>query len=1014
MAVRARFWLAYGALAVAIALLVPALTPLSGSMDAFADDLANGSFRPFGPTGGTKITRAFTGSLGGLTGDSGGNYLPGGQDMPTKWIMDRDGRSGSVVIDYVFTPALGAMKRLKSFDRVAVDGETLEVADRQLRPLERDPSLRYDQRMTGAFAVQFEPGRPTPIFSVHPKNVVETWSTEPRIAGGVQFFRDGADTIYALANHEGIVTLNITYLTSTDYYTFQPPVAARPGDYPLALRPTVSDALKEDAEVVLARAGVEDPSDVGKVLSALTEYFRNFGEGPIPEADEVESLYLALALGGNGCCRHRAFAFMVTAQAVGIPTRVIVNEAHAFVEVAMPGGDWHQINLGGCGSYTVNNPDGRPSWFDQAEDPRGEANPDEDRPTTLVASFTNITESPDRVVKGERYLVRGIVQGPDGRGVPGAKIDVFLNETKDTPGKLTGAGVSRQDGSFEVEARVPKELAARSYQLVARATDGAIGNVRFAESWSDPPVDVFTPTRFAFPVLKAAIGFPANVSGRLLDVDGNAVAGEEVDWSLEGVAQQPVRTDARGGFVVRVNFTTTGERIVAFTYAGDNRHHGPAFGNASVQVDRGAILLPSEAARIDRGHAGTLAGDVAVAGVPLGDREVRVTLFRANTSIVAVQASGATDARGHFALRVEPPMTLRTGIYDATYEVASLGLDARTLVLVNARPALTVDAPDEISRRDGFDVVATILSDDGRPMAGAVLALHLDGNATPYRVRQADAQGEARFSVPAGVFDSGGHTIHVAFDGDGDHSPVVSAHEVSVARPWYELVPPVVWLALLGAALLAAAGSWLLRPAGFLRRKLAARQTPPVRGIVIGFPDYPDGLPAVSEPGGAARVSVGLRARDGSRRSGGVTLLWHDGRLHGRARKMADAVFELPTPQEQDIQLTARGRGLARIWTRPAHATLPVISYREAVERAYVDLRQRAALDPTATPGDLVRALASRVTGQRAQGLAQVRALFEVADYSEARIDAAFYRDFIRARQLLEEALKEEPTVAAA
>ena len=1014
MVVRARFWLAYAALATAIALLVPALTPLSGSMDAFADDLTNGSFRPFGPTGGSKITRAFTGSLGGLTGDSAGNYLPGGQDMPTKWIMDRDGRSGSVVIDYVFTPALGAMKRLKAFDRVASDGETLEVADRQLRPLERDPSLRYDQRMTGAFAVQFEPGRPTPIFSVHPKNVVETWSAEPRIAGGIQFFRDGADTIYALANHQGIVNLNITYLTSTDYYTFQPPIAARPGDYPLAMRPTVSDALKEDAEIVLARAGVDDPSDVGEVLTALTDYFRNFGEGPIPEADEVESLYLALALGGNGCCRHRAFGFMVTAQAVGIPTRVVVNEAHAYVEVAMPGGDWHQINLGGCGSYTVNNPDNRPSWFDQAEDPRGEANPDEGQPTALVASFTNITESPDRVVKGERYLVRGVVQGPEGRGVPGAKIDVFLNETKDTPGKLTGAGVSRSDGSFEVEARVPKELAARSYQLVARATDGAIGNVRFAESWSDPPVDVFTPTRFAFPELRAAVGFPANISGRLLDVDGNAVAGELVNWSLEGLAQQPVRTDARGGFIVRVNFTTTGERIVAFAYAGDDRHHGPAFANASVQVDRGAILLPSEAARIDRGHVGTLAGDVAVAGVPLGDREVRVTLFRPNTSIIALQAAGMTDARGHFALRVDVPMALSTGVYDALYEVEALGLDARTLVLVHARPTLVVDAPSEVSRRDGFEVLATIRSDDGQPLGGAVLALHVDGNATPYRVRQADAQGEARFSIPAGVLDGGAHTIRVSFDGDDGHSAVASAHEVSVARPWYELVPAAAWLAIVAVALVAAAAAWLLRPGGLVRRRLAARQTPPPRAVVIGFPDYPDGLPPVSEPGGAARVSVGLRARDGSMRGGGVTLLWHDGRAQGRARKAADAVFEVPTPVEGGIRLTARGRGLARLWTRPAHVMLPVISYREAVERAYVDLRARAALDPTATPGDLVRALASRVTGSRAQGLAQVRALFEVADYSEARIDAAFYRDFIRARQLLEDALREEPSVAAA
>jgi hypothetical protein len=56
---------------------------------------------------------------------------------------------------------------------------------------------------------------------------------------------------------------------------------------------------------------------------------------------------LDLVLSQKGVCRHRAFAFLVTALGLGIPARMVVNEAHAWVEVQ---GDriWHRIDLGGA------------------------------------------------------------------------------------------------------------------------------------------------------------------------------------------------------------------------------------------------------------------------------------------------------------------------------------------------------------------------------------------------------------------------------------------------------------------------------------------------------------------------------------------------------------------------------------------------------------------------------------------------------------------------------------------
>ena len=49
----------------------------------------------------------------------------------------------------------------------------------------------------------------------------------------------------------------------------------------------------------------------------------------------------------KGVCRHRAFAFLVTALGLGIPARMVANEAHAWVEVRGETG-WQRIDLGGA------------------------------------------------------------------------------------------------------------------------------------------------------------------------------------------------------------------------------------------------------------------------------------------------------------------------------------------------------------------------------------------------------------------------------------------------------------------------------------------------------------------------------------------------------------------------------------------------------------------------------------------------------------------------------------------
>jgi hypothetical protein len=93
----------------------------------------------------------------------------------------------------------------------------------------------------------------------------------------------------------------------------------------------------------------------------MVDYFRAFAPSEEPPSGR-QDIYLDLALSKKGVCRHRAFAFLVTSLGLGIPTRMVVNEAHAWVEVS-DGKLWHRVDLGGAAANLENEPDNaRPAY----------------------------------------------------------------------------------------------------------------------------------------------------------------------------------------------------------------------------------------------------------------------------------------------------------------------------------------------------------------------------------------------------------------------------------------------------------------------------------------------------------------------------------------------------------------------------------------------------------------------------------------------------------------------------
>lgn len=300
------------------------------------------------------------------TGEAPYNHPPS-DARDTSFHPDRDTRRPDVLpYDDPFSPSTAPFKRLTAFDSVDAS-YTLAVRDAHTTPLPVMPSPAPDANEEQFYAdlvVDLAAGQKVRIPSVGPGARVL------RARAGVgtqdvrfQLWKDGAENWFIEA--ESSVRARVVMELSI-------PRAAFGGDFgnpswaevlPIAqLPPSVQRAASE----VMAKIGVSRRLSPRDNVTKLVSYFRSFTESEDPPAPSRD-IYLDLALSRKGVCRHRAFAFMVTAMGLGLPTRMITNEAHAWVELH-DGRMWRRVDLGGAGQ-TLHDPLSNNVPYDPPPDP---------------------------------------------------------------------------------------------------------------------------------------------------------------------------------------------------------------------------------------------------------------------------------------------------------------------------------------------------------------------------------------------------------------------------------------------------------------------------------------------------------------------------------------------------------------------------------------------------------------------------------------------------------------------
>lgn len=254
-----------------------------------------------------------------------------------------------VPYDEPFRPSLLPFKRLYAFDAVNED-LSLAVRDKSLRvvPVGGDATAGEDA-FFGDFAVDLVPSVAVRIPTVGAGARIRSLHTDPSV--DLEIARDGADNWFA----KGRIGMRVRVVLELSLPRTQ--LSSRMSEWvwssfdapylrlPASARPAV--------ERVVAALGLGRHLPPGVVLQKLVDHFRGFHESAdLPTATDPALLYEEIALSQRGVCRHRAYAFLVTALGLGFPTRLVHNEAHAWVEVR-DGNVWHRIDLGGAPSDVV-------------------------------------------------------------------------------------------------------------------------------------------------------------------------------------------------------------------------------------------------------------------------------------------------------------------------------------------------------------------------------------------------------------------------------------------------------------------------------------------------------------------------------------------------------------------------------------------------------------------------------------------------------------------------------------
>lgn len=607
-----------------------------------------------------------------------------------------------------------------------------------------DPGAPGPRSTASNVQVTTVPGQMVPVPGLTPGDkLVSAFGTSAKL------YRDGNGMVWLASPSNQppqTLRLNLTWAVDLAYYDL--PVAAdvTAADVPVADRPSLSAVGQAVGLHIAQLAGAQD-RPYGDAVRALATYLRGLGLGPLPDRDEQANDLLAVAEAQVGCARQRAEAFTLAAQSLGMPARLVVNEAHAFAEVFVPKAGWHMVDLGGCSRVQVRTTPGHDEVMALQDLPYGpgEAPPSQADPDAEAAiAAIDITQLPPSLRRDADFTIAGTVTSGDGKVPAGIPITFTYNRTKEQPGTPFCSTQTAGDGTYRATCRLGSGTPAGSLQLVARLAPSVIGGGPSAPAYSDPPFVVQKATTLkVVGNARTSADVPVAYTALVRDEDGAAVAARNVVLSVDGADPVTRTTDSTG----RARFTVqlgAGSHTLAASLAGDDTYD-PANGTLKVEATTTRLALKADQGRLD-GGALVVDGVVAPGGSPASGRSLAAT-WRNDPDGAAQTRTATSGANGVFRLQFDGVPRPGAGLVTVTDTKSGVAVDLAFARSVDATATLVVPV------RWAAGVPVPVKVNVTGPVDPVPLRVLLDGQAVADVDAGESLPASVLVTVPAGLHD---------------------------------------------------------------------------------------------------------------------------------------------------------------------------------------------------------------------------------------------------------------------
>ncbi|MEK6975775.1 MAG: transglutaminase domain-containing protein [Candidatus Thermoplasmatota archaeon] len=564
--------------------------------------------------------------------------------------------------------------------------------------------------------------------------------------------RDANDMLWmSVPSRSGPLHVNLTWAVDLAYYDL--PVAAdvTSDDVPESDRPLLDVEARAIGLRIADLAGAQD-RPYGDAVRAVASYVRDFGLGALPDRDEQGDDLLAIAETQVGCSRHRSEVFTLAVQALGIPARLVLNEAHAFAEVLVPKAGWHLVDLGACSRVQVRASPGHDEImalqdlpYAKGDEPDSQADAD----AAAAQAIIDIVDWPPSLRPNQDFEIGGTATSADGAVPDGIPITFTYNRTKEQPG-TPFCSTQTIDSGFAAKCRLPAGMPpapSTGWQLVARMAPSVIDGAPSAPAYSDPPFVVVKATTLeVVGHAKTSADVPVAYTAHVVDEDGAPVPQRPVTLTVDGDAPITRATDASG----RARFTLqldAGPHTLAANLAGDDAYD-PSEDTLRIEATATRIALQVDAARLDKGTL-VVTGGIADGATPAGSRSL--TARWRNDPDGAEQSKSVVSGKdGRFTITFDGLPRPGPGLASIVDGKSGVGVDVAFARSVDA--TATLDVPARWSLGNPAPVGVHITG----PADPVPLRLTLDGLVVADLEAGDQLPASALITVPAGV-----HTVAV-------------------------------------------------------------------------------------------------------------------------------------------------------------------------------------------------------------------------------------------------------------